>query len=351
MFPTRAGAVIAACLVVLVGGWFGWRWLQPDVSGVYVATGPNLIWFLQLVETPNHHLTGRFEESALKPDGTIQRITAPVTGDVNGKNIVMTLRPLAPLPIDVTASGTINFGQISLILGAWGYSGQSTFEKSDMAAFQTKLADLNARSRTLLAAQAAAQARQREAEARQRVAETQSKQVAEMRQFLTQAATIKTAFNDRMKSFPEWEQRYQAITDKMRAYLEREQQIPIDWRSAPARSQLSVTIGQGPIASDQMHIEIETHHQALETTRGNLARSFDTLRQMCRLAHENTPANPIPPDQFEWNETCLLALAAEPNLNAQADKLAAGYQHVEAVYQQEMARQKQIEEAANRAAS
>jgi hypothetical protein len=37
-------------------------------------------------------------------------------------------------------------------------------------------------------------------------------------------------FNDRMKSFPEWEQRYRAITDKMRGYLEREQQIPISWQ-------------------------------------------------------------------------------------------------------------------------
>lgn len=90
-------ATVAACCASLVGGWFALPWLRGDVSGVYIASGENGAWFLQLVDSSEHHVTGRFEEVQLKPDGSIGRTSAPVTGQVGSGNIVLTLRTLAPL--------------------------------------------------------------------------------------------------------------------------------------------------------------------------------------------------------------------------------------------------------------
>jgi hypothetical protein len=351
---TRLGIAVTVCLI-LIGGWFALRWVREDVSGIYLATGPNAVSFLQLIETNEHHLTGLYEEITLKPDGTIERHSAPVTGDISAGNVLLSLRPLAPLPIDMTASGTASAGRIALTFGGFGVLTQATLVRSDMMTFQAKVAALTDLGSKIAALRAAAAARQQAAEAaaaaRQEAAEMRARQVTEMRQFIQRAADAVKSLDDRAKSFQDWARHYQSITEQMRSYLDRQQQLPVILASSNARIQLSLTIDRDTLATEQLHRDIEGHHRAFAASRSEASKQLDGLHTLCRSAHESTPDQPVPLGEAEWNSTCLEALGVEPAVTERFNTVGSGYLNIEKVYQQEVSTQRQIAQTANRIAN
>src|SRR5580658_4882065 len=88
---------IAVALAVLSG-------CQREISGKYIAKFSNGVYWLQLVRTPDNHLTGQLESSILGKEGTIDRNSVPVTGAVNAGNVTISA-DLFGLPM-VTLSGT-----------------------------------------------------------------------------------------------------------------------------------------------------------------------------------------------------------------------------------------------------
>lgn len=341
---------LVACVSLALGAWIATHWPNADISGVYVGSGPNTAWFLQIVQNNERHLSGRFEETTLKADGTIDRNAAAITGDVSGENIVFSFKPLAPLPIEVTASGTVSGSRIVVSLSGLGVSGQGTLERSDMAAYQAKVGSLTAQGRQIAAQRAAAEARQQEqraaAAARQQEIDERSRQVATTRSFITRAGDWQRALEDRAKSLADVETRYRSITERMRGYLERQRKLPMTNAASYERTQLSLTIGQGILTSDSLHTSVEGRRQAFDSTRSNIMRDVEEVRSRCRTARKPTPEQPVPPDQAEWHSTCVQALELLPSLLAKLDMTASGYQHAEAIYQQEAATQRQIAKTA-----
>jgi hypothetical protein len=63
---------------------------KKDVSGSYLADDRVAVCWLQLVRTPDDHLTGQIVSSVLKPDGKIDHGSVSLAGAVNGENITLT---------------------------------------------------------------------------------------------------------------------------------------------------------------------------------------------------------------------------------------------------------------------
>lgn len=86
---------------------------QRDISGTYLATDQNGIVWLQLVRTPDNHLTGQFALSILKPDGKIDRNSVSLTGAVDGENVSLSGSGLFGLQ-STALSGTLNGDTLTL---------------------------------------------------------------------------------------------------------------------------------------------------------------------------------------------------------------------------------------------
>ena len=74
------------------------------LSGQYLASTPTAVARLQLVETPDNHLSGQIEVSALQPDGKIQYINSAVNGAADGPNVSLSLESAGPLQNPVLVS-------------------------------------------------------------------------------------------------------------------------------------------------------------------------------------------------------------------------------------------------------
>ena len=63
------------------------------ISGTYVGKGSNSAFMVQVVETTGGQLTGRYEQTVLKPDGKLERMTVSITGASDGQTVVVTIKP------------------------------------------------------------------------------------------------------------------------------------------------------------------------------------------------------------------------------------------------------------------
>src|SRR5450756_2875093 len=93
---------LAAASVLLIGC------SRHEVSGSYIAKFTNGIYRLQLVETPDKHLTGQLDTLVLGTDGKVAYDNLSVSRAVNGGDISVLLKPNSLLPFTVPASGTFN---------------------------------------------------------------------------------------------------------------------------------------------------------------------------------------------------------------------------------------------------
>jgi len=143
------------------------------------------------------------------------------------------------------------------------------------------------------------------------------------------------------------EQRYHAITSQMRGYLDRERKMAGNRNASVARGQIAVTISQGPIATDQLHIDLQQVLWDFQNNATQLKNRVTATEQSCHRAHRPTPENPVSPGQEQSNAACLRVLDAGAAYRQKFDALARSLAHVEQVYQQELRTQRQIENAAN----
>jgi hypothetical protein len=61
-------------------------------SGTYVGTVTNPAILIQVVQTGEGQLTGRWEQSILLPSGKVQVENAQITGASDGTTVVLTLK-------------------------------------------------------------------------------------------------------------------------------------------------------------------------------------------------------------------------------------------------------------------
>src|SRR5690348_11215907 len=75
--------IIACASVVLVTG------CQRSISGSYLASDNSAALWLQVVKTPDNHLTGQLAANILKLDGSIEQNSVAVSGAIDGENVTI----------------------------------------------------------------------------------------------------------------------------------------------------------------------------------------------------------------------------------------------------------------------
>jgi hypothetical protein len=154
----RRSAAVATARI-LIGAAVLLSGCHQNISGSYIASDKSTVASLQVVRTPDNHLTGQLSASTLRPDGTIDRNSVSITGAVDGENVTIQGSRFFGLESFVL-SGTLNGNELTLT-GA--QSVPLVFTRSTASEIQAKLAELNAQYQTTAqvkaAVNAAAQAR------------------------------------------------------------------------------------------------------------------------------------------------------------------------------------------------
>src|SRR5580704_1654640 len=198
------------CVIIAV---FLLNGCQREISGKYLAKFTNGICWLQLVKTPDNHLTGQLETLILRADGEVERSDVSVTGAVNGRDFTISASAFG---LQVLAlSGTLAGNQLTL---TGGQPSPLLLERSDLNEYERETNALNVTAKQILVEKHAVAARQRAAQAQKDFISGIDTIVARMREFASEA-------DSHLSKFPGAEDRYHAITVKMTEYVNRERQL------------------------------------------------------------------------------------------------------------------------------
>ena len=157
----RLSMCVVAALIMLCG-------CQRDISGTYLASDKDAVFWLQIVRTPDDHLTGQMAFSALGTDGKVAQTSVPVTGAVHAENVTVSVSRFMGLQT-ATFGGTLDGNKLTL---SSGEASPIVLKRSNITEYQKQLGELNGRSQAILAAKAAALTNEK-AEQAQRAAAAQ----------------------------------------------------------------------------------------------------------------------------------------------------------------------------------
>lgn len=204
----RTGILVAACMMV--------AGCSSKPSGIYVAKSDAEVAMVQLVETPDHRLTGRIETTSMSPTGELNGQVIALDGAASDDEITVMMKPLAFLGAGITATGQVKGTHLALSARDLNFSGVRT----NLSSYQAAVADLRkkASDRQKRVAALAAEA-QAKAEAAMAVAKAADDEKAA--QALDQATGILGEqvglIGKMVGGIPDYASGFAANTDKMRA--------------------------------------------------------------------------------------------------------------------------------------
>lgn len=308
---------------------------QKDISGTYLASDKGAVCWLQLVRTPDSHLSGQLATSVIEPDGTVHQDSAPITGAVDGGNVTVSATRFLGLDTR-TLSGTLEGDRLTLS----GPEGTPfVLRRADVEDYQHHVAELRSKAGQVVAAKKTADTHAEVERAMAQITENIDNLVVRMQRFDNEADLHLSRFSGA-------ETHYQDLTRKMESYVSRQREL-IGSNAGVARSQLAVAATQVSVATDQMHIQAQNLKQTFASNVTPIAAQLTTLEQTCR----NGAAVPaVNPDQLASRQAaCQRLLAADPPFRQRYEATAAGLDHLEQVYLQQQKAQQGLLQAAQAA--
>ena len=310
------------------------------LSGTYVGKGNNGAFLIQIVETADGHLTGRYEQVVLQPTGGIDDMNAAITGAADGQTVVVTIKPSVLLSSSMAASGTIQGRLLHLTGGGNGNNLTLNLIRSDEAEFRAQVVALTEQARQINDARARRVSAQRQAQ-------IAADQLAALQSLTERIIVFTTKADVELPKFSSAEQRYQNITTHMRNGLSRERSIYGGGQASVARGQISVAINQISIQATQLHLGIESENRDFATTVRDLEPEIMAASQRCHQAHVVTAANPAPVGNEDWNSVCLGVLDAAQKFQQRLSDLRKAFADIEAVWGTEHREEDEIVQASN----
>jgi hypothetical protein len=300
---------------------------HPNISGPYIASDQGSVCWLQLVRTPDNHLTGQLAVSTLQPDGTVEQKSTAVTGAVDDENVTISGSSFLGLP-SFTLAGTLE-GNTLTLTGVQAIP--LVFKRSKMSAYQAQVAALNARSQSLLKAKAVAQAQQKTYVA-------QADFVREIDQLIAKMAQFDSEADIHLGRFPNAEKGYEAITAKAASYIARERQLAGIQNAYNTRVQLSNAVIQAENATEQMHNQGVSLQSSLEGNIEPLADQATAFEQQCHAVSQSS-GNLTPAEIQNVSAACDRLTSAEAPFQQKYAAMSDGLAHLEQVYQRERDKQ------------
>jgi len=312
----RLALCCLAALVLLTG-------CKKDVSGSYLADDKTAVCWLQLVRTPDAHLTGQIVSSVLKPDGKIEHGSVSLTGAVNGENVTLTGGGFLGMP-SITLSGTFDSNSLTL---TGVQSTPVTLKRGTLADYQAKLREQTTRSQAVISARAAAESRQQTLQAQRNFVSQIDVLIANMQRFDSEADVY-------LGRFPNVEKGYESITAKVSEYVTQERQLAGNPNREVARSQLYVASNQASLTTNRAHYQGQSLQSSLETNITPMVSQEMLLELGCR--ENRTAHNDLTPAEIEVHQSaCDRLLSVAPVFHQKYNAVSAGLSHLEAVYKRE----------------
>lgn len=325
--PRPLSVCFIAAMVLLSG-------CQREISGKYIGKFTNGVWWLQLVRTPDNHLTGQLETSVLNADGRIERQTVSITGAVNGANVTISAKQLG---FDVlTLSGTLDGNKLTL---TGGQPSPMVLTRSDLSDYQRQINTVNTQAQQVLAAQQAAAARQENERILNDFIAMVDQLVNKMQNFTSEADV-------HLGSFPGAEDRYRAITAKMTEYVNRERQLSGDPSAGVARGQLDLAANQASIDTDQLHNSAQSLRASFESNIQPLTGEAANFEAACR--QPVLPGLLTPAQSAARNAACERLFRADVPYRQKFEAMTQGLMRLEQTYQQERKAQEGLLQMATR---
>jgi hypothetical protein len=286
--------------------------------------------WLQIVRTPDNHLTGQLAANALEPDGTVEQNSVSITGAVDGENVTIEGSRFFGLDSFVL-SGTLR-GNVLTLTGA--QSVPLIFTRSTPAEFQARVAALHAQSQSIIQAKAVAQAQQRSFQA-------QADFVSQVNQLTRRMAQFGSEADVHLGGFPGAEKGYAAITAKTEGYVARERQLAGNPNAFNLRVQLSNAAIQNENLIEQMHNQAVSLQTALDVSVKPVADQATAFEQQCHAVSVNS-GNPTPPGTQSVNAVCGRLASAVVPFRHKCAAMSAGLANLEQVYQRERDKQERL---------
>jgi hypothetical protein len=297
---------------------------QRNISGTYIASDSGSVIWLQLVRTPDNHLTGQVDISTLKPDGTIDQRSSPITGAVDGEDVSLTTTRLFGLQT-TALSGTLNGDTLTLT----GPQAQPVvLKRSSLTVYQAQMNQLNGRSQATLAAKAAALARENAERSQRNFVQAIDRLIEQMKQFDQQADV-------HLARFPAVEKQYEAITAKVRDDVERERHLAGNPNASVTRSQLSIAATQVSYATEQLHYEGQSLESSMAPITNQLLTDGRSYGQVCQALAATPHPNLTPEQEGAETSACDRLRDAIPLFRPKYNAFEGGLTHLEQVYTQE----------------
>jgi hypothetical protein len=326
----RLSVCTIAALALLCG-------CHRDISGTYLASDEGGVVSVQLVRTPDDHLTGQFAVAQLKEDGTIDRKSVTLTGAVDGENISITSAGLLGIQ-STTLSGTLNGDTLTL---TGSLAQPLVLKRSSLTVYQAQMNQLNGRSQAIIAAKAAALARENAERSQRNFVQAIDRLAAQMQQFDQQAEV-------HLSRFPGVEKQYQAITAKVRDSVEKERRLAGNADASVARSQLSIAATQASFETDQLHYEGQSLESSMAPTTNQLLADARSYGQVCQSLLSAYRAN-APQGQSEAEiSACHRLVEADTLFRPKYNAFEGGLTHLDQVYTQEKSAQQALLQAAQK---
>ena len=292
-----------------------------NISGTYVGTGSNSAFLVQIVEATGGQLTGRYEQTVLRSDGTLDRATETITGASDGHTIVVTIKPPEFGSTGTPASGTLDGSTLHLTGGGGAKTIDLTLLAADEGNYRTLVAALSDRGRRIIEARA------------------QADQLSRLSELVKSMLAYAVAVDAQLAKFPPIESRYRSISELMSNALARQRSIYGGGQASVARGQIDVAINQAANEAEQLHANMKDANRDIGAKTQSLVKSALEFNQICQASE--------PQSNADLRFACQRFSDAKGKFKQGIETLGRAFDEAERVWVTEHRRQQDIIHASN----
>lgn len=283
-----------------------------SVSGLYLARYNDGVAMLQLIETPDHHITGNLRVVVVKKGGELVRTSYAITGAADGQNVSMERQGGSPITAIATGNGIRVVGLSE---------SASVFQRGSLDEFERQVAALQGVSKVAL---------NHRAEHVQR-----TKLIADVNNATDSMARLLASSDNLTQALARTQTRLHNITKQMAEYLAKARSLAgnTNSRTEHTRDGYVQKVGEGPHATANLHFEFQNLRMQFSKKQTSTFNRTNALELACKQANGVSACN-------KFNEIL-------PVYRAQYVVMEKAFDGWSAVYQQEKSEQDRIEKEAN----
>lgn len=232
-----------------------------SVSGLYVTHYSDGVAMLQIIETPDQHITGNLRMVVVKKEGKLARTSNTITGAVDGQNISMELQSGSPITAVATGSNirVVGLGESAFV-----------FQRGSLAEFERQAAALQTVSKVALDHKA-------EQDQRAKLVMDVNDATASMTRLLASSERLTQALASTQT-------RLRNITKQMAEYLEKARSLAEnkDSRAGSARAGYIGKVREGPYTTASLQFEFQDLRREFDEKQTSTFNRTTVLEDACK---------------------------------------------------------------------